>query len=404
MEKLSTNELQRARDLGILDTASIRVQIEGMERKRYLEMHPNEIFFSAGRWKTYFPDEKQGRVLKALKSKEKLENYIVDYYREKTENPTVEEVFAEWNERRVELRQIKPSTRDRNEDHFKRHFKEMKSKKIKNISVKEWAEFLEEQVAKENLTAKAYSGLKQIVFGFLKRAKKRGLIDYRLSDIEEYVDLGKNSFRRSTLKSEKEVFNETETKLILTYLLDNLDKHNLAILLMFVTGARVGEVATLLNRNIGANFVVVEESETRYRTVNGIVYEEDETKTEKSKRTIVLPAGCEWICKRLVELNPGGDYVFVNAKGRMTTNCFRRRLERICRKVGIVPKSPHKIRKTYISILLDEKCDNRLVTDQVGHTDIKMSEDKYHRNRKTVEKKSKTLGSIKEFEVVKNAI
>ncbi len=340
-------------------------------------------------------------MLKALKSKEKLENYIVDYYREKTENPTIEEVFKEWNERRVKLKQIKLSTRDRNEDHFKRHFSEMKFKKIKNVSVKEWAEFLEEQVAKENLTARAYSGLKQIVFGFLKRAKKRELIDYRLSDIEEYVDLGKNSFKRVSQKPEKEVFNEEETEIVIRHLLKNLDKHNLAILLMFVTGARVGEVAALLNKNIGENYIIVEDSETRYRTENGTVYTEDETKTEKSERTIVLPEGCEWICQRLKELNPDGEFVFVNKKGRMTTNCFRRRLERVCKKVGVVQKSPHKIRKTYVSILLDEKCDNRLVTDQAGHVDISMSEGAYHRNRKTVEKKSKILGSIEEFKLVK---
>lgn len=402
MEKLTMSELKLARDYEIIDTASIRMQIEDMERKMYLEMHPYDIFFSAGRWKTYFPDEKQGRVLKALKSKEKLENFIIDYYREKTENPTIEEVFKEWNERRVDLKQIELSTRDRQEDFFNRHFSEMKFKKIKNISVKEWAEFLEKQVAEKNLTAKAYSGLKGVVFGFLKRAKIRGLIDFRLSDVEEYVDLGKNSFKRVSKKAEKEVFNEEETELVLRHLLDNLDKHNLAILLMFITGARVGEIATLLNKNIGENFIIVEETETRHRSENGTVYGKKETKTEKSERTIVLPAGCEWICEKLKELNPDGEYVFVNEKGRMTTNCFRRRLERICKKLGIVQKSPHKIRKTYVSILLDEKCDNRLVTDQVGHTDISMSEDKYHRNRKTVEKKSKTLGSIKEFSLVKN--
>ena len=44
-------------------------------------------------------------------------------------------------------------------------------------------------------------------------------------------------------------------------------------------------------------------------------------------------------------------------------------------------KSPHKIRKTYGSILLDNHIDNKLIIEQMGRTDIRCTEEHYHRNR-----------------------
>lgn len=404
MRDLTLKELMEAREFGILNEDNIREQLEKMEKEKYLAMHSYEIFECSGAWWTYLPNEDKGRIAKKRKKREDLEKLIIDFYREQNENPTIEEIFNEWNERRVQLGQIKPSTKDRNDDFFKRHFKEMKTHKIKNVSTKEWATFLEEQVSMKNLTSKAYSSLKQIVFGLLKRAKIRGFIDYRLSDIEEYVDLGKNSFRRQKKANEKEVFNDIETNIILDYLIKNLDKHNLAILLMFISGLRVGEIATLKNSNIMDNYIVVESSETRYKDENVIVYKEGLAKTKESERCVALPKGCEWVCTKLRELNPNDEFVFVNNKGRMSTNCFRRRLERICKKLNIIPKSPHKIRKTYASIIIDAGVEEILTISQMGHTNIRTTRDNYHRDRIAIDNKSRILGNIEDFALIKNVI
>ena len=70
MEKLNTNELILARDLGILNTASVREQIEAMEREKYLGMHEHKIFFSCCRWCTYFYNETGVRTQKSLKNRQ----------------------------------------------------------------------------------------------------------------------------------------------------------------------------------------------------------------------------------------------------------------------------------------------------------------------------------------------
>ena len=66
--------------------------------------------------------------------------------------------------------------------------------------------------------------------------------------------------------------------------------------------------------------------------------------------------------------------------------------------MGIVPKSPHKARKTYGTILLDNNIDQRLITELMGHTNISCTENHYHRNRKSMERKSDLVSGIPELQ------
>lgn len=92
-----------------------------------------------------------------------------------------------------------------------------------------------------------------------------------------------------------------------------------------------------------------------------------------------------------------GEYIFMDQGHRLTASAIRSKLYRICKKIGVERKSPHKLRKTYLSILLDEKCDQRLVTDQAGHVSINTSEANYHYNRKNAGKKIALLSNIDAF-------
>ncbi|MCC8151604.1 MAG: hypothetical protein LIO96_09185 [Lachnospiraceae bacterium] len=71
---------------------------------------------------------------------------------------------------------------------------------------------------------------------------------------------------------------------------------------------------------------------------------------------------------------------------------------RVCKEVGILPRSPHKIRKTYCSILSDYKVSEKLIIDQMGHTSILISNQFYNRNRQKLKEKEKTISAIPEFQ------
>lgn len=385
----STETLRFLVQSGKIDLSHIQDEMDMAKRKELLAKHKWAVTQGQdGRWSTYLPDREKGRKLVRKSSLEKLEDAIVKYYEMETENPTIKNVFTEWNDRKLNLKKISPATHLRYEQIFNRHYKEFGKKRIKSVSTEDIEEFLEEQIPEHDLTAKAFSNLKTVTRGFLKRAKKRKLISFSVDDVFEDLDVSEVDFRKVTKEDYEEVFSDDEMDKIVSYLSDNLDAQNLAILLIFATGIRVGEAVTLKNADFVSNTFRIRRTETRYIEGKKYVYRVKEyPKSAAGVRESIIPEGYGWIVPKIKTLNPFGEYVFVKADGsRMTTNCIRKRLERVCAKLGIYKKSPHKIRKTYGSILLDNNIDKRLVIEQMGHADVLCTENHYHRNRRSIEK------------------
>jgi integrase len=82
---------------------------------------------------------------------------------------------------------------------------------------------------------------------------------------------------------------------------------------------------------------------------------------------------------------------------RIRANRINHWLHRACKKVGIPERSTHKIRKTYASILLSNRVDERLVTSQMGHTDISTTRGSYYFNRNSEDKNKETISSVISF-------
>ncbi len=109
-----------------------------------------------------------------------------------------------------------------------------------------------------------------------------------------------------------------------------------------------------------------------------------------------------WIVKKIKTHTPFLEYVFSKDGKRLTAQSMRMRHKRNCAKLNIRYRSPHKIRKTYGSILLDNHVDNKLIMGQMGHTDILCTENYYHRNRRSIDEKSKIISEIPEFKKEKD--
>lgn len=392
--------LQFALDNGMIDLDTIQKQIEMNERKKYLEMHPFSIWEDKqGTWHTYLPDKEKGRIHKKRKTEKEIQNIVIDYWKCESDNPTIDDVFNEWNDRRLELQKISASTHQRNKQYYNRHYDKFGKYKIKNIAEEDIIDFLEEQIPRFNLTAKAFSNIKGITKGFLKRAKKRKLINWNIEEALYDLDVSEVDFHKQIKEDYEEVFDEEEMEKIINYLVNNLDTQNIGILLMFVTGIRVGELAALKHEVFEENFFKIRRTETNYKVDGKTVYEIKEfPKSEAGVRDVVIPQDYMWLYGKIKTLNPFGEYIFVNKLGkRMTTNCFRARLRRICEKLNIYKKSPHKIRKTYGTILLDNNVDQRFVLGQMGHSNVKVTENHYHRNRRSIDKKVEVVSNIPDF-------
>lgn len=389
-------------DTDILSVAVLRRYYDMAMEEEYLKQHIYKIYQGKdGRWYTYIPDheKKTKRRQVVRKTRKELNAAIVKAYKSLEDNPTVTEVFKEWQNRRLYLDKVCDATITRERQIYNRHFSEFGKHKIKNLTPDEWIEFLEDEICRCKLSRKAFSNLKGIVRGMLKRAKKRKLILYSVDTMLSDLDVTESDFKKAFIEDDKEIFYDDEFKKIMSYCYDHRgDLRSLGVALMFVSGLRVGEVVTLKFEDIFADTIYVHRTETRYNKEGHNYFEVKEyPKTPAGIRKVIIPENYLWVLESLKEKGQRNEFIFTLNGSRFHTETIRRKQTRICIKLNITPKSPHKARKTYASILLDNNVDRKIIEKQMGHTDISCTENHYHRDRRREDQKRKVLNSIPEF-------
>lgn len=403
-------ELRYLTEHGIIDLPHIRQQMEMAERKEILESHPYKVWEGkGGKWFTYVDKGKDNpKKLVRRNSQKAVEDAIVKAWRDYVNTYTIEMAFEAWMERKAEISCIEKSTQRRYRNTFDRYYDEWRDKNLRFINPDDYVDFLERLVPKYHMTAKEFSNVKTITRGFLKLAKRNKIITWYADYMIGEVDVSRRTYRHDYKEDYEEVYNEAETAKVIDYLSQNMDSRNMALLLIFMTGMRVGEVVSLKNTDVCDGYITVRRTEQHIDDGLGnySYVVKESPKTEAGRRDVVIPPAADGLIHRIRMLNPFGEWLFVedrncSAKGnRLNEKQIEYRLYKVCQKVGIYHKSPHKIRKTYISMLLDGNLDNRLITDQVGHTNVGTSERYYHRNRKSIERKRMILSEIPELGIL----
>ena len=401
--------LKDAVELGIIDLSDIQGQIIIKEREEILKQHKHSIWQADdGYYRTHITEPGTGKR-KMLKKKklEDLNDALVKHYKNVVENPLLREVFDEWNDRRLHLEQISESTYIRNKQLYDRYYSECQNVKVKDVEPDELIEFLEEQVPKYKLTSKDFSNLKTLTRGIFNYAKRRKYISWNVEAALLELKSSEFSFRQIDHEDDEEVFSTEEYEIIINMLLDDLDDTNLAILVMFITGIRVGELVALKHEDLNYDNLTIKIHRTERRIQRGdgksdyIVI--DRPKTRAGIRIVPIPEDYAWVMQKLKTTNPFKEYIFYGKKNgkRMIAQTVRNRMYGICDKAGIKRKSPHKARRTYATILLDHHVDHRMVEDLMGHTDIATTERYYHKTRRSNEQKAKVISGFEEFSMKK---
>lgn len=396
--KLSDSELLKyAVENGIIDAALLQDKIEMQKRNELLAKHLYKIYQGKdGKWYTYLPDETKGRVLKKRNTEKEIEEVVVSYWKQIEEDPIIDTLFEEWIQSKVSREEISKSTRDRYERQYTQCFLEFGKYRIKGITEYDIENFVLNSIHEFNLTAKGFSNLRTLIFGIFKLAKKKKLVNFSITEVIGDIEISRKTFRKATKSDEEQVFMVDELPKVLDYLEDNQDIINLGILLLFKTGLRIGELAALKKCDISDNVIHVNRTEICFEDDSGknIFSVRDFPKTEAGIRDVFIPENCLWILKKIKILNPFGEFLFEKGCDRIKTYVFRNRLNTVCKNAGVVKKSPHKIRKTYGSILIDSGVDESLIIEQMGHTDIKTTKEHYYRNRKNKEQKTDIINAV----------
>lgn len=382
----------------------IEQQLDAMtkrEREKLLKKYYscNNVWYSEtdNYWKTKLPQENGKKKLIKRRKEEDIQDLIVEYMASKKTSITVQSVFEEWSYRRLHiLHKISEATFSKDVSNFNRFFKDIAQKDITSITPKQWCNFLIERNAVLKLNVKAFASLKSMTKGIINRAYDRDLINYQADDCFKYIRNDEISHPVNYRPEEDTVFSPEEKLKVETYLKNNPDVKNLAILLLFGTGLRIGELVALKREDIQDNIIVIRRTESRKNSRTYSVV--DHPKTVHGFRKVVVPDSYMWVIKKLIRLNPFSEYLIWENGRRLNSNCVRKRLYRITEKVLEKKKAPHSIRRTYASILLDNNVDRKFIENQMGHVDISITENSYHRNRKQIDEKAAILNAIGEFQ------
>ena len=375
-----------ALDNGMIDIDAIQQNILLNKRKKYLEKHTAGIWQGKnGCYYTYLPDEKakNGRKLVKKTSMKAVEDAIVDCYKAMETEPYIGSVFHSWIDERLKYGEITKQTYDRYTNDYKRFIEgsRLEQYRFRYISEELLEEFIKSSIRENELTAKAWGNLRILIRGIFKYGRKKGFTSISITSFMGDLELSKNIFRQRIFTDEESVFTRKEVDKIVDY----IDCHkesmiNLGIKLVFETGLRAGELSALKAEDFDGNVITVRRTEIMYKDENDhCVFEvREKTKGRDGIRKVIVTDRAISILKRIMELNPDGEYLFMRDGERIRGNYFTVHLERICRNVGIRMRSLHKARKTYATELLNGGVDEMLVIKQMGHTDISTTKGFYY--------------------------
>lgn len=386
MNRLNDSELLTiAVENGIIDVSIIREQIEMNNRKKYLEMHSSKIWQSTDKkWYTFIPDrsKKNGRRLLKRKTKEEIENFLVDFYKEYAEPQTIEKTYNEWIAKKVKFGEISNQTCDRYNVDFRKYFHSCKDMEIQYVTVDFLDDFIVGNIKNYNMKAKAWSNLRTLIRGIFLFSKKRG---YSNLDIIQYIqelDISKKMFNRTQKPDENVVFARREIQKIVVELQDSRNLKDLAILVAIYTGMRVGEIVALKWEDIKDDYIHINRTQINFKGENGQNIHEirDFPKTEAGVRDVVIVPELRVVLKRIRAINPFTEYLFEKNGKPLHKHLVCSRLYILCERYNFPKKGMHAIRKYYATTLINAGVEEIIVISQMGHTDFSTTKKYYYKD------------------------
>lgn len=227
---------------------------------------------------------------------------------------------------------------------------------------------------------------------------------YRLKEIQEnpcdFVKSPKSKVE-SSIRIAQEPYSKEEVK----HLIENLDGviYEIPILLMLTCGLRYSEMAGLRWQDINFKENTLTVNQVLIYTGKEIIFKEP--KTEGSIRTISVPGELisklkKWKIKhneyKLEGILEYEDLVCLNSHFRPVLECsLLYYFKRFTKKIGLRSIRLHDLRHTHATILILAGTDFKTISHRLGHTDIKITLNRYSHVLKEMDTKaSENISSV----------
>lgn len=405
-QKQQTELLQFLLSRSKLSIEDVHCEMENMKNQKYLENHMYEIWQgNDGRWRTYLPDsttQKERRLI-AKSTREKLEKEVIRYYKsideqEQAKLVTLETWYLTWLDyKKLQTRSdmyIRRIASDWDNYYKDTPIITIPIIKLEYDTLQEWALRI---VKEKKLTKKQYYNMSIIIRQALDYAvQKKLLSDNPFSK----VSVDKKLFQaKKKPQDNTQVFLTDEQPLIEAESRKDFAETEvtacLAVPLAFQTGLRLGEIVALKESDVVGNYLHVQRMEVRKveQLADGTWSKQtfavvDYTKSEAGDREVYLSKTARKIIADVIASNrehgySDNGYLFLNERGRIHSKNVDYRIRKYCRHIGISEKALHKIRKTYISTLIDSGLNINEIRKLAGHEDERTTYNNYCFNRMT---------------------
>ena len=371
-------------DNGKIKSDGVIEEMNKIQREKLLnERHPYKIWQSTdGRWRTYIATENaaMNRKLVIKTSKVVLEEFLIEHYQldEKSRGYTLRTFYPEWLEYKRLLTTAEPYITRINTD-WKKYYLDTKIidiplKKLDKLTLDTWAHRL---IKDYQMTKNQYYNCTVIMRQALLYAVDRGIIPS--SPFAGVVIDGKRLFRKVKKKMDsRQVFSKTEVKEITEMAWDDFYNHvkvyelaPLAVLFQLQTGVRIGEACAVKYEDI-ENPDYIHIQRMWRRDTREVV---EHTKTDCGDRQIPLTSAAKKIIQaaqeRQQELKVDSEYIFSIDENPLIDRAIATLYTKYCKKMGIIKKSSHTSRRTFISALIDEQVSINTVRQVAGHSSEK---------------------------------
>ena len=370
---------------GRIDLDSAEEEMRKSKTEEILKAHPYKIYQgSDGKWYTHVRDESKNENRRKIvrNSKEELHLELYRHYSgireaEILERITMEQLFPKWIEHKALHTTAVSSYIPRIKSDWKRYYEGTKIVKVPIVGLNklildDWVHAL---IKETEMTHHQYSNFTIIIHQLLDYA-----VDLEIIDSNPYykvkVDTRRVLFPDRKKHSETEVYSKDELDGLKELAWQDYNSRvkrfqlaPLAVLFQFVTGLRIGEVCVVRYEDIEGDVLNV--CRMIRRDSKEIV---NHTKGGSSNRKVVLVSEAKQIiekCReRQQELGVEDDGYLFSINGEPCSYYAISDLYRkYCDKLGIVKKSSHKARKSFISTLLDGNVNLNTVKEMAGHAD-----------------------------------
>lgn len=379
-------KLQMENDIITLD--EVREKREKMTKsleKLVLEIHTSNISQGKGKDTRWFTPIMKGgkRVIIKKNTYEEIIDELIEFYGVGKEKLTLRSLYPRWV-RKMLSQGASPSYIRRLDVIWKKfyHNEKIIERELKSLSVNEIRNWLSTRITQYELSSKKFYNMQTIFKQIFEYAYEEELIEKNPFNVIEFPKKkyfkGESNKQRQIEGLKCEVFNEEDIKKIKEIALkDFLENPNhstatasLGVLLLFCTGLRVGELVAIRTSNIYDDYIWIEEEEQRDYIISidektqsvQCIYngtKVGKAKTSASFRKVDLTSEAKKIIEMVLIANRENgykdeDFLFVNATQRMQENTIFRRIYKFCDEAFIEKRSPHKIRKTFASILVNK--------------------------------------------------